>query len=55
MLITETLHAGGAETFVVRLAGALSINHEVTLINIYPNSSKKELIKQVSKGFFDLF
>lgn len=50
ILITETLHAGGAETFVVRLANALAFNHEVILVNIYPHASRKGLINQVSKN-----
>ncbi len=49
VLITETLHAGGAETFVVRLANALAFNHEVVLVNIYPDASRQGLINQVSK------
>jgi glycosyltransferase involved in cell wall biosynthesis len=48
-IVTETLHAGGAETFVVRLANALAMNHEVILINIYPRLSRKGLMDQVSK------
>lgn len=31
LLLTETLTAGGAETFVVRLANALAASHEVTV------------------------
>lgn len=49
LLVTETLHAGGAETFVVRLANALVQQHEVGLINLHPNLSKKELINQIDK------
>jgi len=31
LLVTETLTAGGAETFVIRLANALAADHEVTI------------------------
>jgi L-malate glycosyltransferase len=48
VIIIETLHVGGAETFVVRLANGLAAGHNVTLINLYPNLSKKALMNQVS-------
>jgi glycosyltransferase involved in cell wall biosynthesis len=44
------LHAGGAETFVVRLANALAGAHEVVLFNIYPHLSKQALMNQLVPG-----
>jgi len=35
LLVTETLHPGGAEMFVVRLANALCENHEVGVVAFY--------------------
>ena len=48
LLVTETLHVGGAETFVVRLANKLVKQHDVTVLNLHPELSKKELIDQLS-------
>lgn len=48
LLITETLHAGGAETFVVRLANRLVKQHDVVVINLFPELSKRELINQLN-------
>lgn len=44
LLVTETLHVGGAETFVVRLANALSAEHEVWVFNLHPELSRAELM-----------
>jgi glycosyltransferase involved in cell wall biosynthesis len=45
LLVTETLHTGGAETFVVRLANALQRRgHRVHVFVLYPQLSKKEII-----------
>ncbi len=48
LLVTETLHAGGAETFVVRLANALARRHKVWLLNIHPELSRPELVASLS-------
>jgi glycosyltransferase involved in cell wall biosynthesis len=50
LLVTETLHTGGAETFVVRLANALAKEHEVMVVNIYPHLSKPALMTQFLPG-----
>lgn len=47
LLVTETLHAGGAETFVVRLANALAQHHQVMVVNLYPELSRPQLMAQV--------
>ena len=47
LLVTETLHAGGAETFVVRLANALSRHHQVMIVNLYPELSRPQLMAQL--------
>ena len=47
LIITETLSVGGAETFVVRLANSLSLQHEVMLVNLHPEISRKELIARL--------
>lgn len=44
LLLTETLHPGGAETFVVRLANALQARgHRVFLFVVHPGRTQQEI------------
>lgn len=47
LLVTETLYAAGAETFVVRLANALVKYNDVAIINLHPEWSKSDLMSNV--------
>lgn len=47
LLATETLHAGGAETFVVRLANALSDKHEVAIVVYYKHIVNPGVLAQL--------
>lgn len=49
LIVTETLYPRGAETFVVRLANALSAIHDVTVLNLHPYWSKAGLTDQLEK------
>lgn len=49
LIVTETLYPRGAETFVVRLANALSSMHDVIVLNLHPYWSKGELVQHLSK------
>ncbi len=48
LLVTETLHPGGAETFVVRLANALSRTHDVAIAVLYKHIVNPGVLEQVS-------
>jgi len=51
LLVTETLHTGGAETFVVRLANALHHRgHQVFLFVVHPRLSKGEILDSIHPG-----
>ena len=50
LLITETLAAGGAETFVVRLANALVAAHDVTIAVLIGQFSNPALEAQVNQS-----
>ena len=47
LLVTETLCAGGAETFVIRLANALAADHTVTIAVLHGELSHPALIGRV--------
>lgn len=47
LLVTETLTAGGAETFVIRLANALAVEHEVTIAVLHGERVNPALIAKV--------
>ena len=48
LLVTETLHTGGAETFIVRLANALQARgHRVFVFVVHPQLSKKEIVNSL--------
>ncbi len=48
LLLSETLVAGGAETFVVRLANALAANHDVTLAVMHGERVHPDIAGRVS-------
>ena len=48
LLVTETLTVGGAETFVVRLANALSDDHEVVIAVMHGEMTNPSLADQVA-------
>jgi glycosyltransferase involved in cell wall biosynthesis len=50
LLVTETLLAGGAETFVLRLANALAANHEVTIAVLHGELTNEALAAKVDAG-----
>lgn len=50
LMVTETLTAGGAETFVIRLANALASDHRVTIAVLHGEMVKPELIDRVTKS-----
>ena len=47
LLVTETLITGGAETFVVRLANALSASHQVTIAVMHGELIDRSLLERV--------
>ncbi len=49
LLVTETLEAGGAETFVIRLANALATDHDVTIAVLHGEMVHPQLIGRVSE------
>ena len=51
LLAVETLHPGGAEMFVLRLAAALSRNHEVVLFRFYKEAADKAWIAKYPASF----
>lgn len=50
LLVTEALVAGGAETFVLRLANALSERHQVTLAILHGHKAEPALLDQVAQA-----
>lgn len=48
LLVTETLTAGGAETFVIRLANALADDHQVTIAVLHGEKVNPALMERVS-------
>lgn len=50
MMVIETLEPGGAETFVVRLANALSKRHEVVLAVLHGERIHRAVSKQVLRA-----
>ncbi len=53
LLAVETLYPGGAEMFVLRLASALSTQHEVILFRVYPEAVDDTLVAR-HPGLFTL-
>ena len=50
LLVTETLTAGGAETFVIRLANALAADHIVTIAVLHGEMVNVALLAKVDVG-----
>lgn len=50
LFVTETLTTGGAETFVIRLANALSADHAVTIAVLHGEVVNPALIERVAAG-----
>lgn len=50
LLVTETLTAGGAETFVIRLANKLVSNHDVTIAVLHGEMVNPAIVAKVSTG-----
>ncbi len=50
LLVTETLTAGGAETFVIRLANALAADHEVIIAVLHGEKVNPALVAKVGTG-----
>ena len=50
LLVTETLTAGGAETFVVRLANALAPDHEVRIAVLHDELVNEAIVAKVHSG-----
>ena len=50
LLVTETLTAGGAETFVIRLANALAADHAVTLAVLHGEMVNPAIVAKVAAG-----
>ena len=48
LLVTETLTVGGAETFVVRLANALSMDHEVVIAVMHGEMTNPSLAAHIA-------
>jgi L-malate glycosyltransferase len=51
LLAVETLHPGGAEMFALRLAAALSQNHEVVLLRFYKEAADQAWIDKYPASF----
>lgn len=50
LLVTETLIAGGAETFVIRLANSLASSHSVTVAVLHGEMVNSEIAAKTSPG-----
>ena len=50
LLVTETLTAGGAETFVIRLANALAADHAVTIAVLHGEMVNPAIVAKVAAG-----
>lgn len=49
LMVTETLSAGGAETFVIRLANALAVDHRVTIAVLHGEQVNPALLDRVAE------
>lgn len=50
LMITETLTAGGAETFVIRLANALAADHQVAIAVLHGEMVNPAIVAKVAPG-----
>ncbi|MEO7410511.1 MAG: glycosyltransferase, partial [Sphingomicrobium sp.] len=50
LIVTETLAIGGAESFCVRLANALAVDHEVTIAVLHGEIVNPALVARISEG-----
>jgi hypothetical protein len=47
LLVSETLETGGAETFVIRLANALALRHQVIVAVMHGDRIQPQLAEQL--------